>query len=342
MNLDDLNAAARLKEVVSKIAAEVVESMYPRPKFATVVSVDLANKKVVLEYAGDATDVTVDGTQIMPDAGGVVRVAGKEGARYVDEVMSGGVAIAGDLTATNLTATELTTAEQLHGTKSDSGTSFGEAGVLSGSGGSKATLALWVTDHASQFRMSSAGNITYLRDWNDGAYPPFYCDVVDMSSRRYKRSIQPYRRSLSAGMESALDSLMRVEVVSYKRNKASLIPTNKAGEFTEGRQAALDRLNEYRANNDLPLYERHHEHDESCAVPCLWDNEERDMPGVIAEQLHEVLPEVVQYGDSLDTPEGIKTLSLLAVTIKALQEATLRIEALEVSLREAPGGNPRP
>lgn len=93
MNLDDLNAAARLKEVVTKLAMDAVELRYPRPKFATVVSVDFTTKKIVLTYAGDTTNVTVDGTHLMPVAGGVVRVAGQEGARYVDEVMSGGISI---------------------------------------------------------------------------------------------------------------------------------------------------------------------------------------------------------------------------------------------------------
>ena len=89
MNLDDLNAAARLKEVVEKIAAEVVESMYPRPRFATVKTVDSLNRKVVVNYPGDATDVTVDGTVILPNVGAIVRVAGVAGARFVDEIMTG-------------------------------------------------------------------------------------------------------------------------------------------------------------------------------------------------------------------------------------------------------------
>lgn len=89
MNLDDLDAAARLKEVVSKIAAEVVESMYPRPKFATVVSVDSLNRKVVVNYPGDATNVTVDGTVNLPTIGAIVRVAGLAGARFIDEIMTG-------------------------------------------------------------------------------------------------------------------------------------------------------------------------------------------------------------------------------------------------------------
>ena len=89
MNLDDLNAAARLKEVVEKIAAEVVESMYPRPRFATVKTVDSLNRKVVVNYPGDATDVTVDGTVILPNVGATVRVAGVAGARFVDEIMTG-------------------------------------------------------------------------------------------------------------------------------------------------------------------------------------------------------------------------------------------------------------
>lgn len=505
MNLDDLNAAARLKEVVGKIAEGVVESMYPRPKFATVVSVDFTTKKVVLTYAGDATNVTVDGTHWMPVAGGVVRVAGQEGARYVDEIMSGGVSISlasgkffkvfggaterisiadtGVMTVTtsapdNITSkgagaglavydrdlsndynalyrygnvfkiynsasgvdrltlddagnmgvasvsaagftaspasggflcsstgylyasaatnnwfrpwdggnmhikataggmyldcdstagvnaaafhfrktdgTELvtirtdglvhagshqapgnyyTTTGQFLSDRYDAGTTYADSQLRAGNNSVRASISLWTNGYASMFRMSSAGQAVYLRNYNDGGYPELYCDVVDMSSARFKRDIRPYRQSLSAGMETALSSLMKIEVVTYKRDRVSMVPNAKDGTMSERRMSALKRLNEIRSSKGLGPFIRNHECNDQCASPCsVVYNEERDLPGVIAEQMAEVLPEVVQYGNTIDVPEGIKTLSLLAVTIKALQEATLRIEALEAAI----------
>lgn len=90
--LEDLNSAARLREVITAVASDVVEANAPQPRYATVVSVDHVNSKATLQYPNEAGTFTVPTTAVAPDAaGGVVRVGGAQGARYVDEIVSGAV-----------------------------------------------------------------------------------------------------------------------------------------------------------------------------------------------------------------------------------------------------------
>ncbi len=218
----------------------------------------------------------------------------------------------------------------------DAGSSYTTSTILAGNNSTVASVAIWTNGYASQFRMSSSAQDVYLRNYNDSAYPIFYTDVVDMSSRRYKRSIVPFGRSLSAGAESALSALSRIDVVTYKRNHSEMIPDRK-GRFDERRAAALARLNKIRSDQGLEPYVKVHVCGEDCIgsanAPCqVYINGEKDLPGIIAEDLNEILPGCVQVDPHTGNAEGIKTLSLLAVTIKALQEMKDLVESLEAKI----------
>ncbi len=93
-DLNDVNSAARLREAVAKICRDIVEQMYPRPRYATVTAVNTATRKVTCQYPDEAGTFVVTGTEILPPVGSVVRIAGLEGARYVDEITNLGVILA--------------------------------------------------------------------------------------------------------------------------------------------------------------------------------------------------------------------------------------------------------
>lgn len=209
--------------------------------------------------------------------------------------------------------------------------------VADGVGSGNATMSTRTATYAGQIRQANSVNDWYIRNANDSNYIIMNVDVVDMSSRRYKRNIVPFNRPLSAGTESALSMMSKIEVITYKRNKAWMIPSGKDGRWDARRAAALARLNEMRQSKGLPDYELVHEcgvHCESTpANPCqAMINEEKDLPGIIAEQINEVVPGCVHIHPETGQPEGVKTLSLLAVTIKALQEMKDLVESLEAKI----------
>lgn len=93
----DHNAAVRLREFVRAVAQETVLDMIPRPRYATVTAVDNIAGRATVQYPDEVGNTfTVPTSQVAPLAAGcVVRIAGQAGARYVDEVMSGGIRIRG-------------------------------------------------------------------------------------------------------------------------------------------------------------------------------------------------------------------------------------------------------
>lgn len=86
---DDLNTAARLRQAIKQIATDIVDEIRPRERFATVTAVNA--KSVTILYPDELTNpITlpcIGGIQV--GVGAVVRVNGKQGARYVDAVMGG-------------------------------------------------------------------------------------------------------------------------------------------------------------------------------------------------------------------------------------------------------------
>lgn len=96
----EYNSAARFKEAVYQIASKAIDDTYARPRYATVTAVNHAAGKITLRYPDDATDVVLSSTVIAPEVGAVVRIAGLDGARYVDEIQSGDTRIRGNLNVT--------------------------------------------------------------------------------------------------------------------------------------------------------------------------------------------------------------------------------------------------
>jgi hypothetical protein len=88
MGLNDFDAAIRLKEAVYKIAARAIEDLMPRPKFATVTAVNLSTNRATCQYPDEGGTFDVPMTNLIPAVGAVVRIAGTQGARYIDEIMT--------------------------------------------------------------------------------------------------------------------------------------------------------------------------------------------------------------------------------------------------------------
>ena len=102
MGLNDFDAAIRLKEAVYKIAARAIEDLMPRPRYATVISVNYLTGRATCKYPDEGGTFDVAITAVAPGIGSVVRIAGSQGARYIDEVMTGAVINAGILGRRNL------------------------------------------------------------------------------------------------------------------------------------------------------------------------------------------------------------------------------------------------
>ena len=99
--LTEFDTAARIKEVIYQIAGRAIDDVYPRPRYATVTAVNHAAGRVTLVYPDDATTFSLPTMMIAPEVGGIVRVAGQEGTRYVDEILTGSVRVRGALNLTN-------------------------------------------------------------------------------------------------------------------------------------------------------------------------------------------------------------------------------------------------
>lgn len=86
----DLNTAARIKRIIESIAKTQVEKIYPRPRYGTVTAVYSALRRAAVEYPGDdSATFTLKYGSAVPTVGSRVRVAGRAGARYIDDVLTG-------------------------------------------------------------------------------------------------------------------------------------------------------------------------------------------------------------------------------------------------------------
>lgn len=95
--LEAYDTAARMKEVVGSIAADVVKSMVPRPRYGTVTAVNTTTRRVTLTYPDENVSVSVPGNTMLPNVGAVVRVGGYDGGRFIDDVVSGPVVFSNDV-----------------------------------------------------------------------------------------------------------------------------------------------------------------------------------------------------------------------------------------------------
>jgi len=101
--LADIASAFRTRDAIRRIAREVVMSEIPRPRYAVVVSVDALARIVTLRYPDETATFPMKAGSLLPlAAGAVVRLAGPNGARYIEDVISGGVSVNGVDTSTGI------------------------------------------------------------------------------------------------------------------------------------------------------------------------------------------------------------------------------------------------
>jgi hypothetical protein len=76
---------------MEQVAQAVVERMYPTPRYATVTGFNTTTRTVTVRYPDEpSTTFTIPCGTIMPSViGATVRVVGRQGARYVDEIIDG-------------------------------------------------------------------------------------------------------------------------------------------------------------------------------------------------------------------------------------------------------------
>src|SRR6185369_9129945 len=89
MSLGELNSAARMNEAMTKIATDAIQSVYPRPRYATVKEIFTATSEVRVEYPDEpGVSFRLSCGAYLPIATEqIVRVFGPAGGRYVDEVL---------------------------------------------------------------------------------------------------------------------------------------------------------------------------------------------------------------------------------------------------------------
>lgn len=76
------------------ITREVIEDILPSPRYGTVTAVDAVNHRCTLTYTDEPSNpITLPVTAVSPQVGNVVRVSGKRGARFIDEVITGGIQV---------------------------------------------------------------------------------------------------------------------------------------------------------------------------------------------------------------------------------------------------------
>lgn len=109
-DISDFDSAMRMRDVIRRIVNEEVLAVYPRPRYATVLSSNTSTGRVLLRFPDETTSFELPATVIMPaGSGGVVRVGGPANGRYVDEVVGGSLRLNANVDMDELTATEVTT-----------------------------------------------------------------------------------------------------------------------------------------------------------------------------------------------------------------------------------------
>lgn len=90
MTLGDYSTAAAFRDVMTTAIDNEVDQIRPKPQYAVVNSVDHVNAKAQVTPNGQSTQIVVGIAESIPAAaGGVVRIEGVTGDRYISEVISG-------------------------------------------------------------------------------------------------------------------------------------------------------------------------------------------------------------------------------------------------------------
>jgi hypothetical protein len=87
--MNNLELAYRLRDVVRSVVREVLREEVPRVRFATVVSVDPQSRTATCQYPDETVTFPVRCGAVRPAVGATVRISGPNGARYVEDVLSG-------------------------------------------------------------------------------------------------------------------------------------------------------------------------------------------------------------------------------------------------------------
>lgn len=86
--LRDYETGVQIRDIIKKLAVQVVDRERPRHQYAIVDSIDRPNRSCMVVYPGDTTPVKVSMGSIQPVAiGQTVRISGVRGDRFIDDVM---------------------------------------------------------------------------------------------------------------------------------------------------------------------------------------------------------------------------------------------------------------
>ena len=181
---------------------------------------------------------------------------------------------------------------------------------------------------------NGAGNNFYHRDsiGNTGSANCIALAYLGDSSRRWKKNINDWPlKNLGAASESAIDLIIKLRIVSWQKAAKDIEVPH------ERRRLALEKLNRIRASKDEPDYELP-EHDcikHNCVGtaddPCIRTRDnERERIGLIAEEVHEVVPSVVHL-DADKIPAQIDIGQLAILALAGLQELIERVKELEAA-----------
>jgi hypothetical protein len=95
--LSDFNSAAQLREIIRMYSAEVVSEDRPAVRFATVTAVHATLRQATCIYPGEVATFTIPYGSAQPIVGSMVRVAGRQGAKYIEDVIPTNTADVGDV-----------------------------------------------------------------------------------------------------------------------------------------------------------------------------------------------------------------------------------------------------
>lgn len=112
MGFSDVSYAARMRDLITQVAASVVDTMRPEPRLGKVYSFSISSMTAQILFAGEGIDNLVPvkfsplmtpvtqmadtyATNGLDAKGDIVRVAGRAGGLYISDFVSGGPSIAG-------------------------------------------------------------------------------------------------------------------------------------------------------------------------------------------------------------------------------------------------------
>ncbi len=86
-NFRDYSAALAMRDLVERLAKNIVDRERPRYQYAVVSSIDRANRRATVVFTGDTNSVTVAMGSIQPSIEGqIVRVAGIGSDKFIEDV----------------------------------------------------------------------------------------------------------------------------------------------------------------------------------------------------------------------------------------------------------------